>query len=506
MQTVLRGGRYELLNATMVDLIRTAYGVPAEKVVGGPNWLEYDRFDVIAKAASNTPQETLRLMLQTLLADRFKLAVKNETVPIPGFVLTLGNDKPKLKAAEPSGEAGCRTQPATRSAAPVAGQIVLPTTNISCRSVTMETFASSLAGFAVGYFTGAVVDRTGLKGAYDFDVKWTVGLLISLAGAERTTVFEAIDKQLGLKLEEQKIPQPVIMVDMVNKTPTPNPPDVAAKLPVLPPAEFEVATIRPSAPITAGALPIAGGVGMLPGGRVNLPRFPMRLAISLAWNLNPNSEIPGAPKWIDSAIFDIVAKVPEEMAPAQATASSLNDLGPMLQNLLKDRFGMKVRFEDRMVTAYTLVGGKHKLKKADPSARTGCKTGNSPVVVNAGPLSLPARQITCQNMTMAQFADHLQILAGPYLQYPVLNATEIEGAWDFTFSFSPIPPSQLAGMRTNPFAGAQPAGAEFGASDPIGGTSIFDAVEKDLGLKLEQQKRSYPVFIIDHIEEKPIEN
>src|SRR5262245_47169006 len=99
MRTAVRGGRYELQNATMVDLIRTAYGIDAENVFGGPHWVEFDRFDVIAKVAANTPDETLKSMLQALLADRFKLAVHNETKPMPTFVLTQGKGKHKLKEA-----------------------------------------------------------------------------------------------------------------------------------------------------------------------------------------------------------------------------------------------------------------------------------------------------------------------------------------------------------------------------------------------------------------------
>src|SRR5690349_23666714 len=72
---VLRSGRYELRKATMVDLIKTAYGVDADSVVGGPNWIESDRFDVIAKAPAGASPDTAKLMLQALLADRFKLIV-----------------------------------------------------------------------------------------------------------------------------------------------------------------------------------------------------------------------------------------------------------------------------------------------------------------------------------------------------------------------------------------------------------------------------------------------
>ncbi len=65
MRSVVRDGRYELRNATMVDLIRTAYTVDADKVLGGPNWLEFDRFDVIAKVPSKTSQETLKIRFKT---------------------------------------------------------------------------------------------------------------------------------------------------------------------------------------------------------------------------------------------------------------------------------------------------------------------------------------------------------------------------------------------------------------------------------------------------------
>ena len=68
-----KNGRYELRNATMVDLITKAYNVTDDKVVGGPNWLGSDRFDVIAKTPSNVTAETARTMLQALLVGRFGL-------------------------------------------------------------------------------------------------------------------------------------------------------------------------------------------------------------------------------------------------------------------------------------------------------------------------------------------------------------------------------------------------------------------------------------------------
>ena len=105
-----RGGRYELRNATMVDLITRAYSVTDDKVAGGPNWLAADRFDIIAKIPADTNAETARLMLQALLADRFSLKVHNDNKPIPTFVLTRSKGAPKLKKSDGS-QNGCQPQP-----------------------------------------------------------------------------------------------------------------------------------------------------------------------------------------------------------------------------------------------------------------------------------------------------------------------------------------------------------------------------------------------------------
>src|SRR5215510_181291 len=129
-RTSFRSQRYEVHNATMVDLIRTAYSVDPEKVFGGPSWLEFDRFDVTALAPANTPQDTLKPMLQSLLADRFKLVVHNDTKPVAGFVLSPGKSKHKLKEAEPSGKTGCQTQPVPPPP-PTPGQVSFPMIGIS---------------------------------------------------------------------------------------------------------------------------------------------------------------------------------------------------------------------------------------------------------------------------------------------------------------------------------------------------------------------------------------
>lgn len=515
MRIALRAGRYEIRNATMVDLIRTAYTVDADKVLGGPSWLEYDRFDVAALVPPNTTTETAKPMLRALLVDRFKLSVRADTKPAAGHVLVMGKGNHKLKAAADAAAApGCQNQavPAQRPSG-VPGQFALPMTGLTCRNVTMDTFAADLKRLTNGYVPNAALNQTGLTGSWDVELQFTQRAILSLAasmdGAQATSLSDAIDKQLGLKLEERDIPTPVLVVEQVNAKPTANVPDIAAKLPPLPPVEFEVAEIKPVDPDAR----LTGGVqfGVLPGGRVNLPGqvLTLRTLVGLAWNIPTNSNTPiiGAPKWLDTARFDIIAKLPPELA--SSTSMPLQELAPALQALLIERFKMKVHFEDRPVDAYTLVAIKPKLKRADPSTRTGCKAANANFVISTS-IGLAARAVTCQNITMSQFADQLLTIGGNYLGHPVDDATGLEGAWDFTLSFSPINPQQMSGLLASARAGA-PQGAagpaDATASDPIGGAAtLFDAVEKQLGLKLDVRKRTLPVFVIDHIEEKPTDN
>jgi uncharacterized protein (TIGR03435 family) len=198
--------------------------------------------------------------------------------------------------------------------------------------------------------------------------------------------------------------------------------------------------------------------------------------------------------------YDINARVPSGGPPIGQM--DMDAMAPMILALLKDRFKMTYHTEDRPVTAYTLVSGKPKMKKADPASRTFCRNGNAPPGAPPG-----SRVLTCQNVTMAQFAERLQNLA-PDMNWPVPDATGIEGGWDFTLMFSMRP--MMAGMVGMPRGGGGDAGPGAApmpsASEPVDGYTLFEAVEKQLGLKLEKQKRSMPVIVIDHIEQKPTEN
>ena len=173
----------------------------------------------------------------------------------------------------------------------------------------MAAFAEGLRGMmGVSLGPNLVLDQTGLKGNWNFDVKWSLGLngpMISNSG-DRISVVDAIEKQLGLKLEEKQIPTAVIVVDSVNRKPSDNPPGVAEVLPTIPPpSEFEVADVKPTGPDAR-----MGGIRIQPGGRLVVQGMPMRSLINRAFNTNNSDEVVGLPKWVDTDRFDITAKAP----------------------------------------------------------------------------------------------------------------------------------------------------------------------------------------------------
>ena len=482
---ILRGTRYEAKDASLVDLIITAWGVQRDRLQGGPAWLDLDRFDIVAKAPAGMPQATANLMLQALLIERFKLKAHNDTRPLPAYSLTAGKGKPKLKeAAAPDGPSRCQGKPRKEGEEN-------PYNEFACHNMTMEGFAGFIRDVALpaGLLINPVVDNTGLKGAWDFDIKFSTRRQQAQGGGagETITLIDAIDKMLGLKLESQKIPLAVLVVDGAVETPTDNAPDIASKLPPAPPAEFEVAEIRPS-------LPGAQENESFQNGRLDLRANTLQDLITTAWDINNDDLIAGLPKFTESARFDVVAKASTD--PTFAAQIDDDTLLLMLRALLIDRFKLKTHMEDRQVPAYTLSAVKPKLQKAEASNRTECKEG--PGADGKDPrVATPVlnRLLTCHNMTMAQFAEQLPNLASGYVQTQVLDATGIEGAYDFTFSFSGVNILRNAGQ-----------GRGGAPSEPSAALSMADALSKQLGLKLELQKRTAQVVVVDHVEEKPADN
>jgi uncharacterized protein (TIGR03435 family) len=503
MRGVLRkSGRYELYNATMLDFIRTAYNVDTNAIVSGPNWLEFDRFDMIARVPSNTPSKDLSLMLQSLLADRFGLVVHHDTKPVARLVLVKAKGTPKLKQAVAANTTGCRTQSGLLHVN--GGQASFDPTIMTCHNVTMPEFASLLQGVASGYLASPVIDLTGLSGSWDFDLMWMPKGALSVV-PDGVTIFDAVDKQLGLKLQEQEVSMPVLVVDSANQTPTANVADIATLLPALP-SEFEVTDIKPVAP---GASSSRGPMTFSASGHLSAPALPLRYAILLGWNLSSSEQIGDAPSWLNATQpqFDMNVQIPTGALLENDKPIPLEDLAPMLKTMLRDRFKMTSHFDDKLATTYTLVSDRPKLKRADPSRRTKCEVEDVPRRANRGSRPVFDRNVTCQNLTMGQFAEELPIISTyadtPYLAFPVLDGTHLDGTWDFTFTFNPAP--QNSRPDTSPNNTTLDSGGLV-ASDPTGLTSLFDALDKQLGLQLKAGKRAYPVLMIDHLEATPSPN
>jgi uncharacterized protein (TIGR03435 family) len=204
---VLREGRYINRDATMLQLIEAAWGVPEDTISGGPSWVSLDLFNVVAKVPNGTTPATANLMLQNLLADRFGLVVNQGSHPVPRYVLTVLKGGPKLKSADGTGDPGCKPMQPTGPINP-ADPASIPNNRVQCRNLTAAAIAENLRRMAGGYLDHDVVDSTGLDGVYDFDLEWTDRALLPVKGADGISLFTAVEKQMGLKLEVRNVSVP----------------------------------------------------------------------------------------------------------------------------------------------------------------------------------------------------------------------------------------------------------------------------------------------------------
>lgn len=493
----LRGEQYIVHQATMVDLIARAYDLRTDNVLSGPGWLDFDRYDILARAPRASSPEDLKLMLRGLLSERFHLVVHTDTKRIASYVLRVDKSGLKMKEADPDEQRDLQEHHTPNTPPGVPAYY-----SIDCKNFTLPQFRGVLQDFASQYLPKPVVDATGLKGGYDFSLHWTWR-----PAPDGLTIFDAVEKQLGLKLALENYATPVVIVDSVDEKPTPNAPGVGKVLPTPPPAEFEVAVLKPSPPDTQGIQ------GRINGGQVTLHGGTVQWLMTWAWEVSDDM-IVNAPKWLGQDKYDLLAKAPAGLVVAgsqDGPSISLDDLRLMVKKFLADRFALQVHMEERPAEAYTLYAVSPKIKKADPMNRTGCKEGPGPDGKDprvANPIL--GRLMYCQNMTMAQFSEQLRTLANGYIHSPILDSTGLKDAYDFTLSFSTVgqlrngnsggqaPPADGAASRNDP--NSPPA------SEPSGALSLPDAISRQMGLKLAKERRPVPMLVIDHIEEKPTEN
>jgi uncharacterized protein (TIGR03435 family) len=197
----LPGGRIAVINQELRQIIRGAFGSSDLEVIGGPDWIDSDRWDITASAGTGKADEPLEPMLKSLLADRFKLRahVEMRERPIYGLVLSRADkrlgDKIHVSPMDCRADTDCgRTSARTNG-------VLSGTINGVAR--TMADLASSLSRYA----GRRIFDRTGLQGRFDFELTWS----------EDVSIFTALQEQLGLKLDAQRAPVDVVVVDSVER-------------------------------------------------------------------------------------------------------------------------------------------------------------------------------------------------------------------------------------------------------------------------------------------------
>ena len=198
------GGRLEVRNSMVAFIVQQAYGVRDFQVVDGPKWISdwNYRFHIDAKASTQLPNDQMRLLTQAVLAERFQLKVHREMRDLPVFLLTAAKSGLKIKTAQDG------SAPKGRGME-----------NVSPGLIQGQATIADLIGAIGRDFGRPIVDKTGFNGMFDFRLDWAP----MHAGSDdmRPALPMALQEQLGLKLDAQKAPVEVLVIDRV-ETPSGN--------------------------------------------------------------------------------------------------------------------------------------------------------------------------------------------------------------------------------------------------------------------------------------------
>ena len=237
-------GQFNVINMPLREMVRFAYQVQLLQIEGGPDWVNSDRFDIIAKAEGRPTMSQVNAMLRSLLAERFALKIHKETREMPVYELVVARADKRL---------GAQLQPATSECRPVRvpngapkppppppggpGPEAIPPSDdgtdfrcgalfgpgfITLRQFTMDRFARDLTMVV----RRVVVDRTGLEGRYDIDVEFSPEFRpapppgapeIAAPPSDAPSLFTAIQEQLGLKLESARGPVEMLVIDAAER-------------------------------------------------------------------------------------------------------------------------------------------------------------------------------------------------------------------------------------------------------------------------------------------------
>jgi uncharacterized protein (TIGR03435 family) len=218
-----RAGGFTASNVTARQLIIYAYRLRQFQLAGGPGWINADRFDIQAR-----PPETAKpdnpAMTRALLRDRFKLVAHSETRHEQIYALVParadGRLGPQIKAS--TVDCAQQAQPGAASPCGINSSVNDTVGRMTGTGQSMEQLVNALGSFGLNRM---VLDRSGLKGGFDFELRWTPDTVRGPAGAgqanDAPSIFAALQEQLGLRLESQRGPVEFLVVDSIEQ-PTPD--------------------------------------------------------------------------------------------------------------------------------------------------------------------------------------------------------------------------------------------------------------------------------------------
>jgi uncharacterized protein (TIGR03435 family) len=185
---IVNHGKLNIEAAELRQIVGLAYAIQRVRVQGGPEWADSDQFDIVAKAGNpDATRDEIRSMLQTLLAERFKLVVHRETKQLPAYTLVVGKSGSKLKESAPDKKSGLAD-----TVGPAGEQLTV--LQASPLRILVNMLANTLGG--------PVVDKTGLDKLYDYTFQWP----------NADSSLSASLDELGLKLEAKKEPVEVLVM------------------------------------------------------------------------------------------------------------------------------------------------------------------------------------------------------------------------------------------------------------------------------------------------------
>jgi uncharacterized protein (TIGR03435 family) len=232
----LPNGRFTALNLSLRDLIALAYGparepLPAARVIGGPDWMASQRFNVEAMASGPVAPDpafdgfpgAMFGMLQSLLADRFRLAIRKDTRDTPVYVLVKARADGALGPRMGESTNGCSTRPAPGATPPPGAEVAcgmeFTRGRISAKGMRMQAITATLQR----YVDRLLLDETGLNADFDVDLEWSPEALSAdnPSPGNGASIFTAVQEQLGLRLESRRAPVEVVIVERADR-PTEN--------------------------------------------------------------------------------------------------------------------------------------------------------------------------------------------------------------------------------------------------------------------------------------------